>query len=163
MKAYKFKVDNPEQSERLQCVLIKTLGYHWYSGSDAQYLNAAYIFADSDGELVHNPAGGGFEEYTEYETKDTEKFIRRHSEGQAERGIAKHSQAAVKKAKKSKWHSVADGMPDSHLVDFLIVCKDDSSVMMAYVADGKWQHSRDHEIVEGVVTHWRKLPNSPKE
>jgi hypothetical protein len=167
MKAYKFKVDSPEQSERLQNVLFK-LGYSWYCGGErTQELDKPYLFANNTSfiQYVRDSEEDFFYEDSN-KLKDTEKFIRRHSEGQAECGIAKHSNE--KKDKKSKWHSVADGLPPNTNQCYLVYCEGNGCQFTAQVDKHTvrwhdWTFGPSDVITYGhTITHWRKLPKSPK-
>jgi hypothetical protein len=53
-KAYKFKVENPEHSQKIQEHLF-SLGYKWYHcGDKVQCTNKSYLFAEVDGSIAHS-------------------------------------------------------------------------------------------------------------
>lgn len=153
MKALKFRISSPEQSERLQKVLFK-LGYEWYENAKSvQYTNYPRIDTWKDGYITydHNLESvidGG-------EEKDTEKFIAKHSCGE-------------KKIKKSKWQSVEEGLPPETNKCYLVYCAGNQCQFTAQLDKytGKWHEWRfgpsdmvDHQ---SRITHWRELPNGPQ-
>ena len=67
-KAYKFKVENPEHSQKIQEHLF-SLGYSWTHGCSSYFIGMPYLYAEEDGTL----ACGAIEEtFTEDNNQEVE-------------------------------------------------------------------------------------------
>lgn len=147
MKAYKFKVASPEQSERLQKVLFE-MGYSWTRGSkEPRNTEFPHIFADANGSIKWTGITGGFSEYCNEEC-DTEEFI------------AAGGDVSVKKDKKSKWHK---GLPPKFGQHYLVWCSGNQCKFVAYVEKGTdyWKCAHSYEKLKYEVTLYRKMPKNP--
>lgn len=72
-KAMKFRVDNPEHSQAIQEALFK-LGYTWACGwgnNDVRYLESPFLFAETQGVIMHCSTEDGLLFYLEDKNTET--------------------------------------------------------------------------------------------
>lgn len=71
-KAYKFKVENPEHSQKIQEHLF-SLGYSWTHGCSSFFIDMPYLYAEEDGTLAYGDLEETFTEANnqEVELKET--------------------------------------------------------------------------------------------
>ena len=106
MKAYKFRISSPEQSEMLQKVLFKlNIGWCGDPSTGVEKTDAMFLFVDNKFITYEMNDSDYFDSHDNKE-KDTEKFITKHS--------------GEKKIKKGKWQSVEEGLPPEKLSIFRI-------------------------------------------
>ena len=77
--------------------------------------------------------------------------------------------AKLEELSKSRWISVMERLPEEENAHVLVWCPRFRNIFLAYVHDGEWRFfgyrgsDKVSDTIYGSITHWRHLPEPPKE